>query len=85
MANKCPKCQTDNPDALKFCGECGTQLLSPKDIDITETIEASREELTTGSTFASRCQIIEEKGPKVTAIERYIGLINRLPNLDDSG
>jgi len=85
MANKCPKCQTDNPDTLKFCGECGTHLLSPKEVDVTETIEAPREELTTGSTFARRKQIIEEKGPKVTAIERYIGLINRLPDLDESG
>ncbi|MBC8185446.1 zinc ribbon domain-containing protein [candidate division KSB1 bacterium] len=23
---KCPKCQTDNPDTQKFCGECGTKL-----------------------------------------------------------
>ncbi len=62
MANKCPKCKTDNPDTLKFCGECGTQLISPKDADVTETIEAPREELTTGSTFADRYQIIEELG-----------------------
>ena len=27
---KCPKCQTDNPAAQRFCGECGTQLLSPE-------------------------------------------------------
>jgi ribosomal protein L40E len=20
---KCPKCQTDNPESAKFCGECG--------------------------------------------------------------
>ncbi|MGD9346504.1 MAG: zinc ribbon domain-containing protein [Candidatus Aminicenantes bacterium] len=62
MAIKCPKCQTDNPDTLKFCGECGTQLIYSKDIDVTETIEALREELTTGSTFAGRYQIIEELG-----------------------
>ena len=24
MANTCPKCETKNPDTLKFCGECGT-------------------------------------------------------------
>jgi serine/threonine protein kinase/Flp pilus assembly protein TadD len=62
MANKCPKCKTDNPDTLKFCGECGTQLISPKDADVTETIEAPRKDLTTGSTFAGRYQIIEELG-----------------------
>ncbi|UCC38606.1 MAG: protein kinase [Candidatus Aminicenantes bacterium] len=62
MSIKCPKCQTNNPDTLKFCGECGTQLPSPKDIEVTETIETHIEELTTGSTFADRYQIIEELG-----------------------
>lgn len=52
----------DNPDTLKFCGECGTQLLSAEDFAVTKTIEAPREELTTGSTFAGRYQIIEELG-----------------------
>ena len=23
---KCPKCQTENPENLKFCGECGAKL-----------------------------------------------------------
>jgi len=62
MSNKCPKCQTDNPDTLKFCGECGAQLPSLKDIDVTETIEAPKEELTRGTTFAERYEIIEELG-----------------------
>ncbi len=62
MAIKCPKCQTDNPDTLKFCGECGTQLPFSEDIGVTATMEAPREELTTGSTFAGRYQIIEELG-----------------------
>jgi len=62
MAITCPKCKTNNPEALKFCGECGAQLLSPGDIDVTVTIEAPKEELTTGSTFAGRYQIIEELG-----------------------
>jgi serine/threonine protein kinase/tetratricopeptide (TPR) repeat protein len=81
MAKKCPKCQKENPDTLKFCGECGTLLRSvrgtdPPDVgpdprsgrpfednsDLTKTIEAPQEELTTGSTFAGRYQIIEELG-----------------------
>jgi serine/threonine protein kinase len=62
MSIHCPKCSTDNPDTLKFCGECGTQLPTPDDIEVTETIEAPKEELTTGSIFAGRYQIIEELG-----------------------
>jgi serine/threonine protein kinase/Tfp pilus assembly protein PilF len=62
MTIKCTKCQTENPDTLKFCGECGTQLPSSKDIAVTETMEAAKEELTTGSTYAGRYQIIEELG-----------------------
>ena len=23
---KCPKCQFENPDGMKFCGECGAKL-----------------------------------------------------------
>ncbi len=60
---KCPKCQNENPDDTLYCGKCGTQLLSPGEISApTETIETPKEELTTGSTFADRYQIIEELG-----------------------
>jgi serine/threonine protein kinase/predicted Zn-dependent protease len=62
MSIKCPKCNTDNPDTVKFCGECGTQLPSSEEIEVTETLETPKEELTTGSTFAGRYQIIEELG-----------------------
>jgi len=60
----CPKCHSGNPETLKFCGECGTQLSSLKDIhpEVTETFQTPIKELTTGSTFASRYQIIEELG-----------------------
>ena len=47
---------------MKYCGECGTQLPSPEDIEVTETLETLKEELTTGSSFAGRYQIIEELG-----------------------
>jgi len=59
---KCPKCDTENPDTQKFCGECATPLPSSKDIPVTKTIEAPKEELTSGSTFTERYQIIEELG-----------------------
>ena len=62
MPYKCPKCNTDNPDTLKFCGECGTQLPSLTDVAITETMETPKEELTSGMVFAGRYQIIDELG-----------------------
>jgi tetratricopeptide (TPR) repeat protein/tRNA A-37 threonylcarbamoyl transferase component Bud32 len=62
MTNKCPKCHHDNPDTKQFCGDCGTQLPSIRDIEVTETIETPKEELTRGTTFAGRYEIIEELG-----------------------
>jgi serine/threonine-protein kinase len=64
MGIKCPKCQSNNPDTQQYCGECGTQLISLEEIPAspTKTLETPTEELTTGSTFAGRYQIIEELG-----------------------
>jgi tetratricopeptide (TPR) repeat protein/tRNA A-37 threonylcarbamoyl transferase component Bud32 len=64
VAIKCPKCHYENPETQKFCGDCGTQLPSPKDDhpEVTETLQAPIKELTTGSTFANRYQVIEELG-----------------------
>jgi len=62
MTNSCPKCRFDNPDSTLFCGKCGTKLISPENILATETMKTPREELSTGSTFAGRYQIIEELG-----------------------
>jgi serine/threonine protein kinase/Flp pilus assembly protein TadD len=61
---KCPKCHSENPDTKKFCGECGTNITISEDAQpsFTKTIETPVEELTTGSTFAGRYQIIEELG-----------------------
>jgi len=78
MPNTCPKCRADNPETVKFCGECGTPLrghvpdspesgtgpLNSKDIlpQVTETYKTAVRELATGSTFAGRYQVIEELG-----------------------
>jgi len=60
---KCPKCQTENPETQRFCGDCGTQLPVSEDIPaLTKTIETYREELTRGTLFAGRYEIIEELG-----------------------
>jgi serine/threonine protein kinase/tetratricopeptide (TPR) repeat protein len=64
VANKCPTCHYDNPETVKFCGECGTQLPPPYDPPpvMTETLQTPVRELTTGSTFSGRYQVIEELG-----------------------
>ena len=64
MGKECPKCQFENPADSKFCKECGTQIIPSEEIPVspTKTLETPTEELTTGSTFAGRYQIIEELG-----------------------
>jgi serine/threonine protein kinase len=64
MAVKCPKCRSDNPETLKFCGECGTSLIPQSEGKpiFTETLETPIQELTRGTAFAGRYEIIEELG-----------------------
>jgi hypothetical protein len=63
----CPKCHQENPPESTYCGKCATRLDTPRVPGgplpaFTETMETAREELTTGSTFAGRYQVIEELG-----------------------
>ncbi|MCK4495650.1 MAG: zinc ribbon domain-containing protein [Candidatus Aminicenantes bacterium] len=64
MGIKCLKCHAENSDTSRFCGECGTQLPPSEEISVsqTKTLETPKEELTTGSTYAYRYQIIKELG-----------------------
>ena len=58
MGIKCPKCKSDYPDTQRFCGECGTQLIPKEDIPATETLETPTEELTRGTRFSGKHEII---------------------------
>ena len=64
MRVKCPDCGTDNTQDSQFCKNCAAPLPSEEETEITRTkiLDATLEELTTGSTFANRYQIIEELG-----------------------
>jgi serine/threonine protein kinase/tetratricopeptide (TPR) repeat protein len=61
---KCSKCNFENPDDTLYCGKCAAPLKPSEEISasITDTLETPKEELTTGSLFAGRYQIIEELG-----------------------
>jgi hypothetical protein len=48
MGVKCPKCQTENLDTQKFCGECTTLLKSSENITFSEILETPRKDLTAG-------------------------------------
>jgi serine/threonine protein kinase/Tfp pilus assembly protein PilF len=58
----CPNCHAENAETQRFCGECGTQLISPKEISPTRTLQIPIKELEIGSLFAGRYQITEELG-----------------------
>ena len=64
MGVKCPHCQVENPSDSKYCKECATALphSAPAIGSLTKTMETPREELATGTLFASRYQIVEELG-----------------------
>ena len=64
MAIQCPKCRLDNPEGTLYCEKCGEELSAPEEIQPsrTETYIHPKQDLTTGSAFAGRYQIIEELG-----------------------
>ena len=87
MEIRCPQCGNALPSTAKFCNECGLQVVSIDQMPAppTKTIEAPREELTTGSTFAGRYQIIEELGlgkghtkfgVSISAMDEWVALVN---------
>ena len=60
---KCPECDFDNPDTVKFCGDCGTQLGTQKDTPAhTKTLETPFPQFPPGTSLANRYEIISEIG-----------------------
>ncbi len=64
MAIECPKCHTQNPEKSRFCNSCAASLTSIDDISVlpTQSLETDTGELTRGTVFAGRYQVIEELG-----------------------
>jgi len=60
---KCSKCQFDNPPDSLYCNKCGTQIQRPeKVLPPTKTLYTPLKELTRGTTFSDRYEVIEELG-----------------------
>jgi len=61
---KCPKCHSDNPDTLRFCGSCAALLAQEgqASVSLTRTLEASLHVLTKDSLIAGKYRIVEEIG-----------------------
>jgi serine/threonine-protein kinase len=62
VAKECPKCHSDNPEDSKSSKECGIPFPELKEVVHIKTLETPREELTRGTVFAGRYEIIEELG-----------------------
>lgn len=61
---KCPKCHQENPETKQFCADCGTRLIAvgAAQASFTKTLETPADELSRGTVFAGRYEIIEELG-----------------------
>ncbi len=59
---ECPKCHFDNPDDILYCGKCSAPLKPSDEISFTKTFEILAKGLTTGTTFASRYEVVGELG-----------------------
>lgn len=59
---KCPRCDFENTDTARFCSHCASPLPDVEGVIQTKTIETPKEELTRGTLFAGRYEIIEELG-----------------------
>lgn len=62
MGLECPRCKYENPDDTLYCGKCTTPLKPSGEISPTKTLETPAKGLATGTTFASRYEVIKELG-----------------------
>jgi len=58
LSTKCLRCNAENPDTQKFCGECGAKLKPIENITVTQTRRSSYP----SSTIAAKYQILGELG-----------------------
>ncbi len=60
---KCPKCDFENPDNTRFCGNCAASLTSEVMVpQPTKTLQVSVNQMVQGSIFAEKYKILERLG-----------------------
>lgn len=61
---KCPKCDFENPDDTRFCGNCGASIRAQDDFppNHTKTVQTTMKDRSRGAMLAGRYEIIEELG-----------------------
>ncbi len=62
---KCPNCGAENPEAFRFCKDCGSPLnlkIKKDPFEALKTQKLSLDQFPPGTLFAERYQIIEELG-----------------------
>jgi len=63
MAKECPTCHSENPDEAHYCRDCGTKLQVPEKAELsTLALRPPIKELSRGTVFAERYEVIEELG-----------------------
>ena len=64
MANKCPKCHSENSDTSRFCCNCATRLTRDGQLpdSLTKTLETPVHALVKGSLVAGRYRVVDEIG-----------------------
>jgi serine/threonine-protein kinase len=60
VAAKCPNYHFDNPADTVYCGKCGTKFDSAGPVSFTEILDIPTGEMTRGTLFDGRYEIIEE-------------------------
>ena len=56
---QCPKYRSDNPETQRFCAECGTKLITAKDISISATKTLKTPQASKGKTIAEKYEILK--------------------------
>lgn len=60
---KCPKCDFENPDNTRFCGNCAASLTAEDVVSPpTKTLQVAVNQLVQGSIFAEKYKILERLG-----------------------